>query len=152
MTPDPYSSLDPEARARRERRRRARAGRIRRRRLTALAVLLLAIGIPAVLVILQPDLGTGLMVTFAGICVMFLAGVPLRWFLVPGGLLAAAIPVIYQFLHDYQKRRVDTFLDPESDPLGAGYHITQSKIAIGSGGFFGKGYFQGSQSHLQYLP
>ena len=110
------------------------------------------IGIPAVLVILQPDLGTGLMVTFAGICVMFLAGVQLRWFLIPGGLLAAAIPVIYQFLHDYQKRRVDTFLDPETDPLGAGYHITQSKIAIGSGGMFGKGFLQGSQSHLQYLP
>lgn len=110
------------------------------------------IGIPAVLVILQPDLGTGLMVTFAGISVMFLAGVPLRWFLVPGGLLAAAIPIIYQFLHAYQKKRVDTFLDPENDPLGSGYHITQSKIAIGSGGFFGKGYLQGSQSHLQYLP
>ena len=126
------------------------AGEIRKFRAVWPAAAL--IGVPAVLVILQPDLGTGLMVTFAGICVMFLAGVRLRWFLVPGGLLAAAIPIIYQFLHDYQKRRVDTFLDPESDPLGSGYHITQSKIAIGSGGFFGKGYLQGSQSHLQYLP
>lgn len=110
------------------------------------------IAVPAGLVILQPDLGTGLMVCFAGITVMFVAGVKLRWFLVPGGLIAAAVPVIYHFLHEYQRRRIDTFLDPESDPLGAGYHITQSKIAIGSGGLFGKGYLQGSQSHLQYLP
>ena len=111
------------------------------------------IAVPAGLVILQPDLGTGLMVVFAGITVMFLAGVPLRWFLIPGALVAAAIPAIYAFLlHGYQKKRVDIFLDPASDPLGAGYHITQSKIAIGSGGLFGKGFLQGSQSHLQYLP
>ena len=111
------------------------------------------IGVPAGLVILQPDLGTGLMVVFAGITVMFLAGLPLRWFLVPGSIIAASIPVIYQFLlHAYQKKRIDTFLNPESDPMGSGYHITQSKIAIGSGGMFGKGYLQGSQSHLQYLP
>lgn len=126
------------------------AGEIRKFRAIWPAAML--IGIPAVLVILQPDLGTGLMVTFAGVSVMFLAGVQLRWFLVPGGLLAAAIPIVYQFLHGYQKKRIDTFLDPESDPLGSGYHITQSKIAIGSGGFTGKGYLQGSQSHLQYLP
>ena len=112
----------------------------------------LLIAVPAGLVILQPDLGTGLMVTFAGVTVMFLAGVPLRWFLIPGVTLAAAIPIVYQFLHGYQRKRIDIFLDPESDPLGAGYHITQSKIAIGSGGWFGKGYLQGSQSHLQYLP
>jgi rod shape determining protein RodA len=92
------------------------------------------------------------MVTFAGVTVMFLAGVQLRYFLVPGGLVAVAIPIIYQFLHSYQRKRIDTFLDPESDPLGSGYHITQSKIAIGSGGWFGKGYLQGSQSHLHYLP
>jgi rod shape determining protein RodA len=126
------------------------AGEIRKFRAVWPALLLIAV--PAVLVILQPDLGTGLMVVFAGITVMFLAGVPLRWFLVPGISLAAAIPVIYHFLHEYQQRRIDTFLNPESDPLGAGYHITQSKIAIGSGGWFGKGYLQGSQSHLQYLP
>jgi rod shape determining protein RodA len=126
------------------------AGEIRKFRAVWPAVLLIAV--PAVLVILQPDLGTGLMVTFAGVTVMFLAGVPLRWFLIPGFSVAAAIPIIYQFLHDYQKKRIDTFLDPESDPLGSGYHITQSKIAIGSGGWFGKGYLQGSQSHLHYLP
>jgi rod shape determining protein RodA len=126
------------------------AGDIKRWRAIWPAAMLIAV--PAVLVILQPDLGTGLMVTFAGVTVMFLAGVPLRWFLIPAGALAAAIPIIYQFLHGYQKKRVDTFLDPENDPLGSGYHITQSKIAIGSGGFAGKGYLQGSQSHLQYLP
>jgi rod shape determining protein RodA len=126
------------------------AGEIKRWRAIWPAAIL--IGVPAVLVILQPDLGTGLMVTFAGVVVMFLAGVPLRWFLVPAGALGAAIPIIYQFLHGYQRKRIDIFLDPESDPLGAGYHITQSKIAIGSGGFAGKGYLQGSQSHLQYLP
>jgi rod shape determining protein RodA len=126
------------------------AGEITRFRAIWPAALL--IGVPAALVILQPDLGTGLMVTFAGLTVMFLAGVPLRWFLVPGAALAAAIPIVYQFLHGYQRKRIDTFLDPESDPLGSGYHITQSKIAIGSGGFGGKGYLQGSQSHLQYLP
>ena len=126
------------------------AGDIRRFRAIWPAAAL--IGVPASLVILQPDLGTGLMVTFAGVTVMFLAGVQLRWFLVPAAALGAAIPVIYQFLHGYQKKRIDIFLDPESDPLGAGYHITQSKIAIGSGGFSGKGFLQGSQSHLQYLP
>jgi len=111
------------------------------------------IGVPALLIIAQPDLGTGLMVVFAGVTVMFLAGLPLRWFLIPGAAIAAAIIPIYEFLlHGYQKKRIDIFLDPESDPMGAGYHITQSKIAIGSGGIFGKGFMQGSQSHLQYLP
>jgi rod shape determining protein RodA len=126
------------------------AGEIRKFRAVWPALLLIVI--PAGLVILQPDLGTGLMIVFAGTTVMFLAGVPLRWFLVPGFSVAAAIPVIYHFLHEYQRKRIDTFLDPESDPLGSGYHITQSKIAIGSGGWFGKGYLQGSQSHLHYLP
>ena len=84
---------------------------------------------------------------------MFLAGLPLRWF-VGGGLAAAiAAPIaFFTLLHDYQRNRVLIFLDPESDPLGAGYHITQSKIAIGSGGIFGKGFGNGSQSHLDYLP
>lgn len=112
----------------------------------------LLIGVPAALIILQPDLGTALMVTFIGVTVMFVAGVPFRVFLIPGAALAVAIPVVYQFLHGYQRKRIDTFLDPESDPLGAGYHISQSKIAIGSGGIFGKGYLNGSQSHLDYLP
>jgi rod shape determining protein RodA len=110
------------------------------------------IGLPAGLIILQPDLGTALMISFIGVTVMFIAGVPLRVFLIPGASLAVAIPLVYQLLHGYQRKRIDIFLDPESDPLGAGYHITQSKIAIGSGGIFGKGYLNGSQSHLDYLP
>jgi rod shape determining protein RodA len=111
------------------------------------------IGLPAALVMLQPDLGTALMITGGGIAVMFLAGIPLRLFI--GGALAlgAAIPLVVNFvLHDYQRNRVLVFLDPESDPLGTGYHISQSKIAIGSGGIFGKGFLNGTQSHLDYLP
>jgi rod shape determining protein RodA len=110
------------------------------------------IGVPVALIILQPDLGTALMVTFIGVTVMFVAGVPLRVFVIPGAALAVAVPVVYNMLHGYQRKRIDIFLDPASDPLGAGYHISQSKIAIGSGGIFGKGYLNGSQSHLDYLP
>ncbi|HVH37406.1 MAG TPA: rod shape-determining protein RodA [Sphingomicrobium sp.] len=110
------------------------------------------IGVPMVLVVLQPDLGTALMITFIGAALMFVAGVPFYVFAVPAVTIAVAIPVVYQFLHGYQRKRIDIFLDPESDPLGAGYHISQSKIAIGSGGIFGKGYLNGSQSHLDYLP
>ncbi|MEC9066429.1 rod shape-determining protein RodA [Pelagerythrobacter marinus] len=111
------------------------------------------IALPMGLVLLQPDLGTTLAIAFGGVVVMFLAGLPLRWF--AAGAIGAMIvaPIAYFFgLHDYQRRRVTTFLDPESDPLGAGYHITQSKIAIGSGGLTGKGFNEGSQSHLNYLP
>jgi rod shape determining protein RodA len=111
------------------------------------------IGLPAGLVMLQPDLGTALMITGGGIAVMFLAGIPLRLFIGAGLALGAAIPVVVNYvLHDYQRNRVLIFLDPESDPLGTGYHISQSKIAIGSGGIFGKGFLNGTQSHLDYLP
>lgn len=111
------------------------------------------VGLPAGLVLLQPDLGTALAICFGGGVIMFLAGLPSRWFIGAGasGLIAAPV-AFFTLLHDYQRRRVTTFLDPESDPLGAGYHITQSKIAIGSGGIFGKGFGNGSQSHLEYLP
>jgi rod shape determining protein RodA len=112
-----------------------------------------AIGLPAALVMLQPDLGTALMIVAGGLTVMFLAGLPLRLFI--GGVAALMViaPLAYFFaLHEYQRKRVTIFLDPESDPLGAGYHITQSKIAIGSGGIFGKGFLNGTQSHLDYLP
>ncbi len=108
---------------------------------------------PMGLVLMQPDLGTTLAIAFGGAIVLFVAGLPGKWF--AGGAVAAiiAIPIAYFFvLHDYQRKRVTTFLDPESDPLGSGYHITQSKIAIGSGGLTGKGFGEGSQSHLQYLP
>jgi rod shape determining protein RodA len=111
------------------------------------------IGLPVGLVMLQPDLGTALAIAFGGAIIMFLAGLPAKWF-VGGGLAGlVAAPIAYFFaLHDYQRARVTTFLDPESDPLGTGYHITQSKIAIGSGGIAGKGFGAGSQSHLNYLP
>ena len=111
------------------------------------------IGVPFLLVMAQPDLGTALMIGLGGVVVMFLAGIPLRLF--AGAALIASIagPVAYNFvLHDYQRNRVLIFLDPDSDPLGKGYHISQSKIAIGSGGIWGKGFGNGTQSALEYLP
>lgn len=110
------------------------------------------IGIPASLILVQPDLGTASMVVFGGLTVMFLAGLPLRLFVGGAAAVAVAVPVAYSFLHEYQQKRVTIFLNPEADPLGAGYHISQSKIAIGSGGLFGKGFMNGTQSHLDYLP
>jgi rod shape determining protein RodA len=111
------------------------------------------VALPAALVMLQPDLGTALAICFGGASVMFLAGLPLRWFVGAGTAAAVAAPIaFFTLLHDYQRNRVTTFLNPENDPLGTGYHITQSKIAIGSGGIFGKGFGNGSQSHLEYLP
>jgi rod shape determining protein RodA len=111
------------------------------------------LGAPALLVMLQPDLGTGLAICAGAAVVIFLSGLPAGWFVGAGGLLAAIAPVaFFALLHDYQRRRVLVFLNPEDDLLGSGYHITQSKIAIGSGGFFGKGFGNGSQSHLEYLP
>lgn len=126
------------------------AGEIRKWRAIWPAAVL--IGIPAVLIALQPDLGTCIVVLLCGVTVMFLAGIPMWIFVAPVIAGAAAAPVIYPLLHGYQRKRVDTFINPESDPLGAGYHIAQSKIAIGSGGFWGKGFLHGSQSHLDYLP
>ncbi|NJS13937.1 MAG: rod shape-determining protein RodA [Sphingopyxis sp.] len=120
--------------------------------LRALWPALVLIGIPAALVMLQPDLGTALAIVASGVIVMFLAGLPIWWFVSVGVAGAAALPILYGLLHDYQQRRVLIFLNPEDDPLGAGYHITQSKIAIGSGGLDGKGFLNGSQSHLDYLP
>jgi rod shape determining protein RodA len=112
----------------------------------------LLIIVPAILVLKQPDLGTAVMLIAGGTTLLFIAGV--RWWkfaLVLGGCLAA-LPLIWQQLHDYQKQRVMTFLDPERDPLGAGYHIIQSKIALGSGGIWGKGFLEGTQSQLSFLP
>jgi rod shape determining protein RodA len=110
------------------------------------------IGVPFILVMLQPDLGTALMIVAGGLTVMFLAGLPLRLFLGGAALMAAALPIAMSMMHEYQRNRIEIFLDPEKDPLGAGYHIIQSKIAIGSGGLLGKGFLQGTQSHLDYLP
>lgn len=113
---------------------------------------LLLVALPVGLVLLQPDLGTALTLVAGGATVMFLAGLPVWLFVAPLVLGAAALPLFFNLLHDYQKARVLIFLDPGADPLGAGYHITQSKIAIGSGGLTGKGFLEGSQSHLFYLP
>jgi rod shape determining protein RodA len=114
---------------------------------------LVLIGLPVGLVMIQPDLGTSIMIAAGGVTIMFLAGLPLRLFIGSGLAVAAAVPIAFTFLlHGYQQNRVLIFLDPESDPLGAGYHISQSKIAIGSGGIFGKGFLNGTQSHLDYLP
>jgi rod shape determining protein RodA len=110
------------------------------------------IAAPAVLIVRQPDLGTAIMVVMTGAAVMFLAGVRLWKFAVVGVSGLAAAPIAWQFLHGYQKKRVLTFLNPETDPLGAGYHIIQSKIALGSGGLMGKGFMLGPQSHLHFLP
>ena len=126
------------------------AGEIRKWRAVWPALLML--GVPAALILVQPDLGTCIMVVLCGVTVMFLAGLPMWYFVGSGLALAAAAPIVFALMHDYQRKRVLIFLDPESDPLGAGYHISQSKIAIGSGGIFGKGFLNGSQSHLDYLP
>jgi rod shape determining protein RodA len=122
------------------------------RRLWILIPPLGVIILPVALVLLQPDLGTSLMIVMGGAAVIFLAGVPIWIFIASGALVLAAVPVAWQFMHSYQKQRVLTFLDPESDPLGAGYHITQSKIALGSGGIEGKGFLQSTQSRLNFLP
>lgn len=114
---------------------------------------LILILIPVGLIAQQPDLGTSILVAASGIFVLFLAGMSWRVVSVGGFLAAGSIPLLWFFaLHDYQRQRVLTFLNPESDPLGAGYHIIQSKIAIGSGGVEGKGWLQGTQSQLEFLP
>lgn len=112
---------------------------------------LLAIA-PVCLVLLQPNLGTSLMILLDAAAIFLMVGVPLWMFGTLIVIALSAIPVVWSLMHDYQKQRVLTFLDPESDPLGAGYHITQSKIALGSGGLQGKGFLQGTQSHLNFLP
>jgi rod shape determining protein RodA len=117
-----------------------------------LMVLAVAILVPVLLIAEQPDLGTALLVAAGGGLVVLLAGLQLRYLLGLGALLAGAVPVLWHFLHDYQRQRVLTFLNPQNDPLGAGYHTIQTQIAIGSGGLFGKGYMNGSQAQLEFLP
>ena len=121
-------------------------------RFSELLVLLALVAIPAVMIAQQPDLGTALLVASSGVLVVLLGGLRLRLIVLLSALGAALAPVLWHFMHDYQRRRVLTFLNPESDPLGAGYHIIQSKIAIGSGGMFGKGWGNGSQAQLEFLP
>ena len=112
----------------------------------------LALLVPVILVVMQPDLGTSFLIAIGGAIVVWLAGVKMKFFTYLGALFLFSAPVAISFLKDYQKSRILTFLDPSRDPLGAGYQITQSKIAIGSGGLFGKGFLNGSQSYLDYLP
>lgn len=117
-----------------------------------LIVGLVMIMVPSLLIAKQPDLGTSLLIASSGLIVLFLSGI--RWRVILGflTLCASALPVLWYVMHAYQRQRVLTFLNPESDPLGAGYHIIQSKIAIGSGGLFGQGWLEGTQSHLEFLP
>ncbi len=109
--------------------------------------------VPTILIAKQPDLGTSILIAASGVFVLFLSGISWRIIGAAGVLLGAFIPVLWLFLmRDYQRTRVLTLFNPESDPLGAGYHIIQSKIAIGSGGMAGKGWMQGTQSQLEFLP
>lgn len=126
--------------------------RVERPGFVSVLVALVIIALPVFLIMQQPDLGTALLVGTSGVLVIFLAGLRWRWLF---GLLlamAAVVPLLWNQMHAYQRQRVITFLNPESDPLGAGYHIIQSKIAIGSGGLYGKGWLNGTQSQLQFLP
>ena len=121
--------------------------------LKELVVSAILVMIPVMLIARQPDLGTAILVGSAGFFVLFLAGVRWRVMISLGVLLSAMAPLLWKFaLHDYQRKRILTLLDPESDPLGSGYHIIQSKIAIGSGGVYGKGWLNGTQSQLDFIP
>ena len=117
-----------------------------------LFVMGILIAVPTAMIVTQPDLGTALLIAASGLIVMLLAGLQFRLILISIPLLGGAAWGAWHFIHDYQRQRVLTFLNPETDPLGAGYHIIQSQIAIGSGGVFGKGYMNGSQAQLEFLP
>jgi rod shape determining protein RodA len=117
-----------------------------------LLVMGVMIGIPTAMIVVQPDLGTALLIAASGLIVMLLAGLQAGIILVSIPLIGGAAWAGWHFIHEYQRQRILTFLNPENDPLGAGYHIIQSQIAIGSGGVFGKGYMNGSQAQLEFLP
>jgi rod shape determining protein RodA len=121
-------------------------------RFKVLIVCALLILVPAFLTAKQPDLGTALLIAASGVGVILLSGIQWRIVFLFIVLVCTITPFVWHHMHDYQRNRVMTFLNPERDPLGTGYHIIQSKIAIGSGGVFGKGYLNGTQSHLQFLP
>ena len=110
------------------------------------------IAAPVGLMLMQPDLGTAVLLVLLGIGLMFLAGVNIFYFLGSGVVVASVLPYVWSSLHAYQRQRIEVFLNPEADPLGAGYHIAQSKIALGSGGMTGRGFMQGTQSQLDFLP
>ena len=113
---------------------------------------LIIILIPVIIVATQPDLGTAVIIFIGGVSIFWIVGLSYKYFISGGVVLIFSIPVLWQYLKDYQKERVFTFFNPERDPLGNGYHIMQSKIALGSGGISGKGYMEGTQSHLNFLP
>ena len=118
-----------------------------------LGIALVMIGVPALFVVIEPNLGTTLIIVMDGVSLLFLAGLSWYWIIPAVSAIVTAIPLAWRFvLHDYQKARVMTFLNPEADALGAGWNITQAKIAIGSGGLSGKGFLQGTQSRLNFLP
>ena len=120
--------------------------------LKRLSIATLLILVPTLMIAKQPDLGTALLVASAGIFVLLFSGMSWRLIFVSAAVMAASAPVLWHFMYGYQKQRVLTFLNPEQNPLGAGYHIIQSKIAIGSGGLYGKGWLNGTQSQLNFLP
>ena len=117
-----------------------------------LLIPIVILGIPIFLVLSQPDLGTSILIALSGIIVIWLAGVSIKYFIYSGLVLIISAPFVISFLQPYQKLRILTFFDPEKDPLGAGYQIIQSKIAVGSGGLSGKGFLKGTQSYLDFLP
>lgn len=121
-------------------------------RIIDLLIAAVVVFVPTALVVIQPDLGTAILIAASGLMVIFLAGMRWRYILALGVILAALAPVLWSLLHDYQQRRILTLFDPWSDPLGAGYHSIQSMIAIGSGGGYGKGWLSGSQSQLEFIP
>lgn len=108
--------------------------------------------VPALLIAKQPDLGTALLIIASGVAVLFLAGLSWKYIITIISLAGVCAPILWHFMHDYQRKRIMMFLNPETDPLGSGYNIIQSQIAIGSGGFAGKGWLEGTQSHLEFLP
>ncbi|MDR2778386.1 MAG: rod shape-determining protein RodA [Rickettsiales bacterium] len=120
---------------------------------STLLIPLLMVGIPCILILRQPNLGTALILATIGVSILFFVGVQIKKFILCFALVLMAVPLVWKFgLHDYQKQRILIFLDPESDPLNSGYNIAQSKIAIGSGGLWGKGFIKGTQGQLEFLP
>jgi rod shape determining protein RodA len=121
-------------------------------KLSTIVIVFAVILIPGAFVIEQPDLGTAILIMMAGFLVLFFAGLSWRWIAIAGGIAIVCAPIAWFSMHDYQRQRIITLLDPAKDPLGAGYHIIQSTIAVGSGGWSGKGWLNGTQSHLEFLP
>jgi len=126
-----------------------REGQVRTLDFIAAALL---VALPVTLILHQPDLGTALMVLAAGVFVIFFAGLPWKWLVTLAVAGLAMLPVAWTLMHDYQRQRVFTLIDPSQDPLGKGFHTLQAMIAIGSGGMFGKGWMQGTQTHLEFIP